>query len=343
MKAVLLRDYGDPGVLKLEEVAMPALNPGHVLIRILAAGVNRLEHYLREGSYSRDLPLPLVLGSDAAGEIAAVGEGVTGFCEGDRVIPMPGFPLSRVDDEFHPISAAPSYAVAGVLQWGTYAQYVSVPARWVLKDTTGLAPELAATLPMVVVTAVRAVKAVGEVKENDHVLVLAGASGTGSMAIQVAKVLGARVAATVRGSSKAGFVRELGADLVIDTNRDDLQSKILEWTGGKGADVAIDNLGGEFTGKCLAAVRRQGIVVSVGFVTGLDVSFNIRDFFFQQKQLRGTLMGTADDLAWGLEQVRRRNIRPLLDRVFPLGKASYAHELLASSQVAGNLVLNPWE
>jgi NADPH2:quinone reductase len=343
MKAALLRDYGGPGVLKLEEVATPSLEPGHILIKILAAGVNRLEHYLREGSYSRNLPLPVVLGSDAAGEVAAVGDGVTGFRQGDRVIPMPGYPLSRVDDEFQPLSAAPSYAVAGVLHWGTYAQYASVPARWVVKDTTGLAPELVATLPMVMVTAVRAVKVVGEVKANDRVLVLAGASGTGSMAIQVAKALGARVAATVRSARRADFVRELGAELVIDTSRDDLQSKILDWTEGKGADVAIDNLGGDFTGRSLAAVRRQGIVVSLGFVAGLNVSFNIRDFFFEQKQLRGSLMGSAEDLAWGLEQVRQGKIRPLLDKVIPLSKASCAHELMASSEVTGNLVLNPWE
>lgn len=342
MKAVLFRNYGGPDVLQVENVPTPAAEPGHVLIKILAAGINRLEHYLREGSYSRSLNLPHVLGSDAAGEVEAIGDGVTKFRIGDRVIPMPGYPLSRDEDGYRPLSAAPSYAVLGVLQWGTYAQYVSVPERWVVRDTTGLAPELVATLPMVVTTAVRAVKVVGEVRKGDRVLILAGASGTGSMAIQVAKALGAHVAATVRSARKADFVRQLGAELVIDTTRDEMVPKVLEWTGGKGADVAIDNLGGDFTGKSLAAVRRQGVVVSIGFVAGLDVSFNVRDFFFAQKQLRGSLMGSPEDLAWGLEQVRAGKIRPLLDRVIPLTEAHLAHQQMAASEVVGNLVLNPW-
>src|SRR4051794_17635215 len=164
MKAALFRNYGGPEVLKLEDVPTPEAKPGHILIKILAAGINRLEHYLREGSYSRSLKLPLVLGSDAAGEVAGIGEDVTGFRIGERVIPMPGYPLAPEDYSYQPITAAPSYAVAGVLEWGTYAQYVSVPAPWVVKDDTGLSPALAATLPMVVVTSVRAIKTVGEVK-----------------------------------------------------------------------------------------------------------------------------------------------------------------------------------
>ena len=342
MKAVVFREYGEPDVLQLENVPLPQVQPGHVLIKILAAGINRLEHYVRNGSYSRSLSLPHVPGSDAAGEVAATGEGVPGFRPGERVIPMPGYPLSEADYEFEPMSAAPSYAVGGVLRWGTYAQYISVPARWVVKDTTGLKPEEAATLPMVLLTAVRAVKTIGEVKRGDRVLVHAGASGTGSMAIQVARALGARVAATVKTASKSKFVESLGAELVIDTSALDFVEPVLEWTNGRGADVVIDNLGGSFTGRSLAAVRRQGIVVSVGFVAGVEVQFDILSFFFSQKQLRGTLMGTPDELAWGLEQVRAGRIRPLLDRVLPLSEAAAAHRLVAASQVAGNLVLNPW-
>jgi NADPH:quinone reductase-like Zn-dependent oxidoreductase len=342
MKAVVFREYGEPGVLQLENVPVPEVQPGQVLIKILAAGINRLEHYLRNGDYSRSLRLPHVLGSDAAGEVAALGDGVTGFLIGERVIPMPGYPLAEADYDFQPMSAAPSYAVGGVLEWGTYAQYISVPARWVVKDTTGLPPEQVATLPMVLLTAVRAVKTMGEVRPGDRVVILAGASGTGSMAIQVARALGARVAATVKTASKIEFVKKLGAELVIDTSAADFVDPILQWTGGQGAHVAIDNLGGSFTGRSLAAVRRQGIVVALGFVAGLDVGFDVRDFFFSQKQLRGTLMGTTEELAWGLEQVRAGKIRPLLDRVLPLSEAAAAHRLVAASEVAGNLVLNPW-
>ncbi len=342
MQVALFRNYGGPEVLRLEEVPTPEAQPGHLLIKILAAGINRLEHYLRDGSYSRSLKLPHVLGSDAAGEVAAIGAGVTGFRIGERVIPMPGYPLAPEDYAYKPMSAAPSYAVAGVLEWGTYAQYVSVPAPWVVKDETGLTPALAATLPMVVVTSVRALKSVGQVKAGDHVLIHAGASGTGSMAIQVAHALGATVAATVNSPRKAKFVEGLGTERVIDLNKDDFVAKTLEWTKGRGADVVLDNLGGDILGRSLNAVGRQGVVVAIGFVTGLDVSFNIRDFFFNQKQIRGSLMGTREDLEWGLAQVRAGAIRPLLDRVVPLREASSAHRLLAGSQISGNLALDPW-
>lgn len=341
MKTAVFETYGGPEVLKYREAPSPEAKPGHVLIKILAAGINRLEHYLREGSYSRELPLPLVLGSDAAGVVAALGKGVTGFAVGERVIPMPGYPRSEEDYDYRPESAAPSYTVSGVIDQGTYAQFISVPARWVIKDDTGLAPELAATLPMVITTAVRAVKAVGEVKAGQKVLVHAGASGTGSMAIQVARALGAEVAATVRTPDKAEFVRSLGASEVFPLGA--FVPDVRNWTAGRGVDVVIDNLGGDIVSQSLAAVRRQGIVVAIGFVSGLEVAFNVRDFFFAQKQLRGSLMGSKEDLVWGLEQVKAGRIKPLLDRVLPLSQAAEAHRLLAASRMSGNLVLNPWE
>jgi NADPH:quinone reductase len=192
------------------------------------------------------------------------------------------------------------------------------------------------------VTSVRALRSVGEVKAGDHVLIHGGASGTGSMAIQVAHALGAKVAATVRSSRKAKFVESLGPERVIDLSKQDFVAQTLDWTAGRGADVVIDNLGGDFTGRSLAAVRRQGVVVSIGFVTGVDVSFNIVDFFFAQKQLRGSLMGNKEDLEWGLAKVRAGAIRPLMDKVMPLGEISAAHRLLSGSEILGNLALDPW-
>jgi len=342
MKASLFRQFGDENVLKFEEVPVPDVRPGHVLIKVLAAGVNRLEHYIRKGTVLTDLPLPHILGSDASGEIADIGEDVTGFEIGERVIPMPGYPLEDSDHDFTPMPAAPSYAIAGIFSWGTYAQYLSVPAKWVVKDKTSLDPTEIATLPMVLITAVRAVKNVGEVKKGDRVLVHAGAAGTGSMNIQVAHALGARVATTVQGEEKARFARDLKAELVIDVEKDDFVDRVKEWTNGDGADVVFDNLGGDILQKSLNAVRKQGIVVAMGFVAGVQTSFNVRDFFFTHKQIRGTLMGDLDDLKWGLEQVAAGKIKPLIDRTLPLAEAHIAHRLLATNATTGNLVLLPW-
>lgn len=342
MKAAVIHEFGDADVLKLEEIETPKPRPGHVLIKVLAAGVNRFEHYLREGSVVPELSFPHVLGADAVGEVAELGEGVDGFAVGERVVPFSGFPQKPEDDDLSPLAAAPSFGVTGLHRPGSYAQYLEVPARWVIKDESGLEPAELATLPMVLVTAVRAVKVVGEVKAGDKVLVTAGGSGTGSLAIQVAKALGAEVAATLRDPSKAGFVEELGADLVINTRDEDLVERVMDWTDGRGVDVVIDNLGGEILAKSIAATKATGIIVAVGFMAGTEVGFDIRDFFFAQKQLRGTLLGDLADFRWGMEQVRAGRIKPLLDRALPLSQAAEAHRLIASNQVSGNLVLLPW-
>ena len=342
MKAALFHEFGNADVLKFAAVPIPEPKPGQVVIKVLAAGVNRLEHYLREGSVLRNLVLPHVLGSDAAGEIAGVGPGVEGFRIGQRVIPMPGYPLDEGDYQFVPMCAAPSYAVAGIFSWGSYAQYMAVPAKWVVKDQTGLKPVEVATLPMVLVTGVRAVKVVGGVKKGDQVLIHAGASGTGSMNIQIAHALGARVATTVGGEQKAAFAKSLNVELVIDVRREDFVEKVKAWTDGKGADVVIDNLGGTVLAQSIKAVKTQGTVVAMGFVTGVDATFDVRSFFFAHKSLRGTLMGTMEDLEWGLKQVADGKIRPLLDRALPLTEASEAHRLLATNGIAGNIVLLPW-
>ena len=342
MKAAVIHQFGDFEELKLEEVPTPEPRPGHLLIKVLAAGINRLDHYLREGSVVPELPFPHILGTDAAGEVAGLGEGVTGFEIGERVVPSPGFPLNEADYGIYPASMAPSFTLPGLGIPGTYAQYVELPARWVLKDETGLSPEEVATLPMVLATAVRAVKEIGEVKAGDTVLVHAGSSGSGSMQIQVAKALGASVITTIRKAAKAEFVRSVGADVVINTTREDFVERVMELTDGRGVDVVIDNLGGDVLPKSIDAVRPRGIVVAFGFTAGTEVTFDIRNFFFGQKQLRGSMASDIRDLEWGLEQVRQGRIKAALDRTLPLSQGAEAHRLVATNQVKGKIVLLPW-
>jgi NADPH:quinone reductase-like Zn-dependent oxidoreductase len=254
---------------------------------------------------------------------------------------MPGYPLDPADERFSPMSAAPSYAIGGIVSWGTYAQYVEVPERWLLADDTGLAAQDLATLPMVLVTAVRAVRTVGAVTAGDHVLGHAGASGTGSMNLQVARALGARVAVTVDDAEKGRLAKTLGAELIVDVRSRDVVRELLDWTDGKGVDVAIDNLGGDVLQKSIDATRVHGTIVAMGFVAGVEVRFHIRNFVFTQKRLLGTLMGDTVDLRWGLQQVKAGRIQPLLDRALPLSEAAEAHRLIAANAVKGNVVLVP--
>jgi NADPH:quinone reductase-like Zn-dependent oxidoreductase len=339
MKAALFREFGPASVLKTEDVPTPKPQPGNVLIKVLASGINRLEVFLREGVITRDLALPHVLGSDASGVIAEVGQGVTGFSVGERVIPMPGYPLDARDDKFSPLSAAPTYAIGGILRWGTYAEYVEVPARWVVKDPTNMRPSEVATLPMVLITGVRAVRTVGQVKAGHHVLIQAGAAGTSSFSIQLAKSLGARVATTVDSDEKIELVKRLGADLVIDVRTQDFVKSTIEWTEGRGVDVAIDNLGGPVLQGSMDATRIGGTIVTMGFVAGNEATFKVREFFFTHKTLRGTLMGDLEEFKWGLEQVAKGHIKPILFREFPLADAAAAHEVVGSNSAVGNVVL----
>ena len=342
MKAAVIHQFGYFDVLNVEDIATPKPKPGNVLVKILAAGVNRLDHYLREGSVVPDFPFPHILGADAAGEVFRPGKGVTDFEIGERVIVVPGYPQNEEDYDIYPASQAPSFGLPGLHIPGTYAQYIEVPARFLLKDETGLTPAEAATLPVALATAVRAVKEVAGVKVGDSVLVQAGASGSGSMQIHVAKALGARVATTIRNASKADIVREIGADLVINTSDDDLVERVKEWTGGRGADVVIDNLAGDVLAKSIAAAKATGVIVAFGFAAGPEVKFDIRSLFFEQKEIKGSMASDKRDMEFGLQLVREGKIRPLLDRTLPLSEAAEAHRLVANNEVTGSIALLPW-
>lgn len=342
MQAAVIRGFGDPDVLELAELPIPKPRPGHLLIRVTAAGLNRFDHSIRQGEIAPELPWPHILGGDAAGEVAVLGAGVTGFAIGDAVIPVPGYPLDESEWGIRPAALAPSFAVPGLGRPGTYAQYIEFPAAFTVKDETGLPPELVATLPMVLATGVRSLKIVGGVKAGDTVLVQAGSGGAGSMQVQIAKALGAKVATTVRNPQDVDFAASLGADLVIDTSTDDFVERVKQWTDGQGVDVVIDNLGGDVLPKSIEAARPLGVIVIYGFAAGAETSFDVRSVFFTQKKLLGTMASDREDLEYGLELVKAGKIQPILDRALPLSAAAEAHRLMANNEVTGNLVLLPW-
>ncbi len=154
MKAAVIHKFGDVDVLRYEDIQRPSPKPGHVLVKVLAAGVERLDHYIREGSIVPELPFPHILGADAAGELAELGEGVTGLEIGERVIVLPGYVQKQEETNIRPTVTAPSFALPGLHISGTYTQVMEVPAYALIKDETGLKPEEVATLPVPLSTAV---------------------------------------------------------------------------------------------------------------------------------------------------------------------------------------------
>ncbi len=342
-KAAFIRGFGDFDVIKYEDIDTPTPKPGHILVKVLAAGVNRLDHYIREGSLGVELSFPHILGTDASGEVAKLGEEVTGFEIGERVIILPGYPQKLNETDIRPTIAAPSFALPGLHISGTYTQYMQVPSYALIKDTTGLNPEEVATLPVALATAVHALRQIGKVKKGDKVLIHSGASGSGSMQIQVARAIGAEVATTIRSDAKGEFAKKIGANLVINTSKEDFVEVIKKWTKDQGADVIIDNLAGDVLPKSIEATRPMGKIVAFGFAAGPEVSFDIRSLFFAQKRLCGSMASDPEDLQFGLELLRQGKIKPVVDQVFPLSQAKDAHRLIASNKVTGNVVLLPWK
>ena len=336
MKAAAMTRFGPPSVLQVIEMPRPVPKPNELLIRIEAAGLNRLDHYIREGGVNPDLAFPHILGSDAVGIVEDAGDDVTGFKQGDRVIPMPGYPTDPSDAGADVLASSKTYAIRGLIENGAYAEYMTIPAAWTLQAPEGLSSVDLATLPMPLVTAVQAVKKVGAVKAGDKVLIQAGASGTGSFMVQIAKALGAQVAATVRSESKRDFVTSLGADLVVSMDENAMHL-VADWSDG-GVDVAIDNLGGPSLARSVDATKPLGLTVLMGNVLGLESVLPVRSVFFPQKRISGTLMGGVDDLEWGLQQVLAGTIRPTRDKAFALDEAEAAHTRLASGDALGNTV-----
>ena len=187
----------------------------------------------------------------------------------------PGFPSDPAEWDVTPENEAPSYFPTGTYGWGGYAQYMEVPARWVIRDETDLAAEDLATIPLVLVTAVHAVKTLGGVGPGSRVLVQAGASGSGSMAIQVAKALGADVITTVSTDEKAALARSLGADEVIRYRQTDVGAMVSGWAGPNGIDVVIDPVGGSTMATNLECLRPRGTVVNFGLSGGVAATIRI--------------------------------------------------------------------
>ena len=343
MQAITIPAFGDTDVLTFGEVPTPEPKPGHVLVKVDAVGVNYYDTLVRSGAVSRSIPLPHIVGSDVVGHVEKLGAGVANVSLGDRVIVAPGFPSDPAEWHVEPENEAPSYFPTGTHGWGGYAQYMEVPARWVLRDETGLAAEDLATIPLVLVTAVHAVKTLGGVGPGSRVLVQAGASGSGSMAIQVAKALGAHVAATVSTERKAALARSLGADEIVRYREADVVATVRSWAGGNGVDAVINPVGGSAMGANLECLRPRGVVVNYGLSGGATATIpHLYPFFRNEKRIVGAWMGSMHELRIGLDLVKEGKIRSALHKTLPLREAREAHRMVARAEVVGKLALLPW-
>ncbi|MFI8068069.1 zinc-binding alcohol dehydrogenase family protein [Streptomyces sp. NPDC086033] len=328
MRAVRIDRFGGPEVLVPVDVPDPVPGPGEVLMRIAAAGVNRADALLRAGLYHRAGHPPLIPGAEAAGIVVEVGEGVTDFAPGQRVMALDGGKSS-----------------------GFYAELATVPASQVVGLPDGLDLARAAALPIAWLSAWYCVRHLGRVSKDDTVVVKAAASGVGTAAVQIAAETGARVLALAGSADKAAWAGEFGADVTVDTSAfpDDAEvEEVLRLTDGRGADVVLDTVGGRAFGRSLREVGHGGRVVALANVALEPSTVDTRDFYpknasilgFQLTNLQIHGYDPRPDLRELADRVAAGGYRVPIETVVPLEEARTAHERLERRDNRGKIVLS---
>jgi NADPH:quinone reductase-like Zn-dependent oxidoreductase len=276
-----------------------------------------------------------------AGDVDAVGDRVAGFAPGDPVLVAPGLSCghcSRCLAGEDPLCDA--YGILGETRDGGYADYVLVPGRNLLPLPAGLSYVEAAATPLSFLTAWHMLKARAGLRPHEDVLVHAAGSGVGSAAIQIARLLGARhIVATAGSDAKLALARELGATHTVNYRQEDFARAARAATGGKGVEVAVDHVGGEVFERSLKALARGGRLVLCGATAGAEARLNLRAVFFKSLSILGSTMGSLEELREVVRLIASGELRPVVDRTFPLAEAAAAQEVLARREQFGKLVL----
>ena len=336
MKAIRFHRHGGPEVLQYEEVPDPIPQPGRAIVRVRACALNHLDLWQRRGIERVRIPLPHIPGSDISGEVADDGGG--SVPAGARVLVYPGLSCGACSACVEGReNLCPQFDVLGYRTDGGYAEYVSVPARNLVPIPGDVDFESAAAFPLTFLTAWHML-ARAELRPGDVVLVLAGGSGVGQAAIQIARELGARVLAT-SAPEKMTRTQALGAELVFEHYSSDFGREARAATRGRGVDIVIEHVGEATWDRSVRALAPGGRLVTCGATTGPRAAIDLRHLFARQLSFIGTYMGTRSELLAATALFFRGSIRPVVDRVMPLEEAPAAHERLEAREQFGKLVL----
>ncbi len=334
MKAIVLHEKGDPENLKLEDWPDPEPKPGEVVVKLKAAALNHRDVWIRKGMYA-GLKFPIILGSDGAGEVAALGAEAPKELLGQAVVINPGMGWGNDPRVQHK-----SFHILGLPDDGTYAQFVKVPFEYCHAKPTGLTWEEAAALPLAGLTAYRAVVTRARVKAGDNVLVTGIGGGVSAFALQIAKKLGANVFVTSGSEEKIERAKEIGADGGANYKLMDWAQMVVGMTDGDGPDVVIDSVGGETLAKCVEIIKPGGRIALYGATTGLPKTVDLRRIFWKQLDICGSTMGTQEEFAAMLKLYEDGSTKPVVDKVFPLADAAASHERMEEAGQFGKIVLN---
>jgi NADPH:quinone reductase-like Zn-dependent oxidoreductase len=342
MKATIFKQHGGPDVLEYMDVPDPTIRANEVLVEVKACAMNHLDVFVRNGLPGIQIPLPHILGCDVSGVVREVGELVNWVKPGDEVMVQPGNSCGHCEACLSgQDNLCREYDIIGYRRDGGYAELVAVPGVNIIPKPAALSWEEAAALPLVTVTAWHMLVTRANVQPGEDVLVHAAGSGVGSIAIQIAKLRGARVITTASSDEKLAKARELGADQTINYSRDDWPKEVRRMTERRGVDVVVEHTGAATWPGSISSLKNNGRLVTCGATSGFDAHTDLRQVFFRHLTLLGSFMGSKAELLEAMKFVAQGKIRAVVDRVFPLSDARQAHELMENRGQFGKIVLRP--
>jgi NADPH:quinone reductase-like Zn-dependent oxidoreductase len=340
MKAAVVNQFGGPEVLSYEDVPDPKPRKDQILVRVRACAMNHLDLWVRKGIPG--VELPHILGCDIAGEIVEVGEYVSGFQVGQRVLLAPMHFCNHCQ---HCVAGRQNFCreftVLGNMVDGGNCELIAVPAVNVIPIPESLGFNEAASVPLVFLTAYHMLTGRASVRPGNTVLVLGANSGVGIAAIQIAKLFQATVIATAGDERKMQKARELGADHVINHYAQKVGEEARKITNKAGVDIVIEHVGKATWAESMKALKLGGTLVTCGATTGYEAGIDLRFLFSRQQTVLGSYMGTMGELHEVLKHVFSGKLKPVVDRTFPLQEVRVAHEYMEHSQMFGKIVLNP--
>lgn len=323
MRAVVLRSHGGPDVLQFEDVASPVIGEQDILVTVAATALNRADLLQRMGFYPNPFPSgPEIPGLEFAGTVAAIGEKVTAWSIGDRVM--------------------------GITSGGAYAEQLSIHERQAMAVPSGMSLHDAAGIPEVFITAWDALVVQGGLTSGRWAMVHAGASGVGTAAIQICKAIGARIVVTCSGG-KVDACRALGADVVVDYGTQDFVAEVATATGGAGVDVILDVIGGDYVERNIASLAVKGHIIQVGVMAGKPVPFNVGLLLGKRASITGTVLRARpleEKIAISqrftsemLPLFSTGQLKPVIDSVYAFVDIASAHEYMATNGNVGKIVI----
>ena len=340
MKAVRIHQFGGPEILAYEDIPDPQPRKDQVLVRVRACSLNHLDVWVRKGLPG--VKLPHILGSDVAGEVVEVGEYVGGFKAGQRVLLAPMHYCGHCEKCVAGLqNQCRQFTVLGNGVERRQLRLIAAPPTNVIPIPDSLDFNQAASVPLVFVTAWHMLVGRAGIRPGQTVLVLGASSGVGIAAIQIAKLFDCRVITTAGDEAKLAKGRELGADFGINHYQQKISEEVRKITNKEGVDIVIEHVGAATWDESVKSLKSGGTLVTCGATTGPNVAIDLRHLFARQLALLGSYMGTMGELHEVLKHVFAGQLKPVVDRTFPLSELRAAHEYLEKSQMFGKIVVNP--